>query len=157
VPSTPGEPRPDGEHQRRASSFGAVAGAYAEHRPDYAGAAVDWVLAPAGDRRPVQVIDIGAGTGRLTAVLARHGAAVTAVEPDPAMLAELRRILPEVPALTGRAYDDAAAWVAGLDRASDGLGSRTVTVRAYLGSQPETAAGEFTVPLVTAVLRAVRD
>jgi hypothetical protein len=29
-------------------------------------------------------------------------------------------------------------------------------VRSYLGSRPETAAGEFTVPLVTAAIRARR-
>lgn len=29
-------------------------------------------------------------------------------------------------------------------------------VRDYLASRPETAAGEFTVPLVTAVVRTIR-
>jgi SAM-dependent methyltransferase len=84
--------------RRHASSFGAAAAAYAEHRPDYAQAAVRWALDPAQ-----RVLDLGAGTGKLTATLRAVGAEVTAVEPDPAMLAELRRALPEVPALSGRA------------------------------------------------------
>lgn len=255
--------------QRRASSFGAVAAAYAEHRPGYAAGAVDWVLAPVHDRRPVRVVDLGAGTGKLTAALAWPGAVVTAVEPDPAMLAELRRLLPGVRTRAGRAEDiplpdgsadvvvagqaahwfdmgralpeiarvlapggvlaglwnatddESTGWVAGLDRASHGLADVTLSrwraqvgsaplvrlaanqpgsfsapeigefrhgqrrtadsftatlathsavlvmeeserdqllgeVRDYLASRPEIGAGEFTVPLVTAVVRVIR-
>jgi SAM-dependent methyltransferase len=82
------------------SSFGAAAVAYAEHRPDYALAAVRWALEPAPGRR---VLDLGAGTGKLTGTLVALGADVVAVEPDPAMLAELRRALPAVRALSGGA------------------------------------------------------
>ena len=82
------------------SSFGAAATAYAEHRPDYAQAAVRWALEPAPGPR---VLDLGAGTGKLTATLVALGAEVIAVEPDPAMLAELRRALPAVRALPGSA------------------------------------------------------
>ncbi|MFH8979569.1 class I SAM-dependent methyltransferase [Streptomyces varsoviensis] len=83
-----------------ASSFGAVAVEYAAHRPDYARAAVGWAVERAPGRR---VLDLGAGTGKLTAALAALDADVTAVEPDPAMLAELRRSLPAVRALAGSA------------------------------------------------------
>ena len=51
------------------------------------------------------MLDLAAGTGKLTATLAGLGAEVTAVEPDPAMLAELRRRLPSVRALPGRAEE----------------------------------------------------
>ena len=85
---------------RRASSFGAAASAYAEHRPDYAHDAVRWALTRAPGPR---VLDLGAGTGKLTAALVALGADVVAVEPDPDMLAELRRGLPGVRALDGRA------------------------------------------------------
>jgi SAM-dependent methyltransferase len=88
------------------SSFGAAAAAYAEHRPDYAEAAVEWVLgslAPVRSRRPLRVVDLGAGTGKLTTVLARTGADVTAVEPDRDMLGQLRRELPAVRAVSGSA------------------------------------------------------
>ncbi|MBV8217922.1 MAG: class I SAM-dependent methyltransferase, partial [Solirubrobacterales bacterium] len=82
------------------SSFGAAAAAYAEHRPNYAQAAVCWALEPAPGPR---VLDLGAGTGKLTATLLALGADVVAVEPDAAMLGELRRALPAVRALTGSA------------------------------------------------------
>jgi SAM-dependent methyltransferase len=82
------------------SSFGAAATAYAEHRPDYAEAAVRWALGRAPGSR---VLDLGAGTGKLTATLSSLGAEVIAVEPDPAMLTELRRALPTVHALPGTA------------------------------------------------------
>ncbi|MFG1793707.1 class I SAM-dependent methyltransferase [Nocardia sp. NPDC049149] len=85
---------------RLASSFGAAAPAYAEHRPDYAPEAVRWALAPAPGLR---VLDLGAGTGKLTGTLVALGAEVNAVEPDPAMLAELRRAWPAVRALPGSA------------------------------------------------------
>ena len=90
----------DGVRRRHASSFGGAAAAYAEHRPGYAPAAVRWALSPAPGRR---VLDLGAGTGKLTCALVALGVSVTAVEPDPAMLAELRKALPSVRALEGAA------------------------------------------------------
>ena len=92
------------EWARRGASFGAVAEAYAKHRPDYPERAVRWCLAPAGrDVAALRVLDLGAGTGKLTAALAGLGADVTAVDPDAAMLAQLRRQLPSARALAGRA------------------------------------------------------
>ncbi|WP_432018100.1 class I SAM-dependent methyltransferase [Streptomyces sp. 1222.5] len=88
------------ERQLYASSFGAVADAYAAHRPDYARAAVRWALEPAPGPR---VLDLGAGTGKLTATLVVLGAEVIAVEPDTGMRTELRRSLPGVRALPGSA------------------------------------------------------
>ena len=105
----------DDEHARRAASFGAAARAYAEHRPDYPPTAIRWALAPAAGlgRHPVRILDLGAGTGKLTAQLAGLAldggkADVVAVEPDPHMLAELRsglrqRSLPTVTAVLGNA------------------------------------------------------
>jgi SAM-dependent methyltransferase len=254
------------ERLRHGSSFGAAAAAYAEHRPDYAQAAVRWTLEPAPGPR---VLDLGAGTGKLTATLVALSADVIAVEPDPAMLAELRGTLPTVRALPGRAeavplpdasvdavlagnamhwfdmdvagpeiarvlapggilaglwnvFDNRVDWVAGLERVSgraaigprDTLSSwraetadshlpnigpvaqfgapeqaefphgqrrtaeslvatfatkagllvmpepeRDATlgrIRAFLASRPETAHGEFTLPMLTGVLRVPR-
>lgn len=102
--------QPDDEQARRAASFGAVAGAYAEHRPDYPAAAIEWALGRLGQQpgRPARLLDLGAGTGKLTATLTHlvtggFPATVIAVEPDEDMLAELRRRLPSVIALQGRA------------------------------------------------------
>jgi SAM-dependent methyltransferase len=254
------------ERLRRGSSFGAVAQAYAEYRPDYPEAAVRWALAPAGTEvSGLRVLDLGAGTGKLTAVLAELGAAVTAVEPDEAMLAELRRRHPGLPALHGSAEaiplpdasvdavlcgqsmhwfnmdravpeiarvlvpggsltgmwnadDDRVEWVDGMQSVAGGAASpslarhraeavhfgvhqfgttffgpvergefihgqvytaeslvaliathsqvvimpdeersaRLTGIRSYLATRPETASGEFTLPMVTAVVRSVR-
>jgi 16S rRNA A1518/A1519 N6-dimethyltransferase RsmA/KsgA/DIM1 with predicted DNA glycosylase/AP lyase activity len=51
---------------------------------------VGWALEPAPGPR---VLDLGAGTGKLTTTLVALGAEVIAVEPDPAMPTELRRAL----------------------------------------------------------------
>ncbi|PRY59824.1 class I SAM-dependent methyltransferase [Glycomyces artemisiae] len=88
------------ERARHRSSFGGAAAAYAEHRPDYAKAAVRWALHAAPGPR---VLDLGAGTGKLAAVLAAAGVDVVAVEPDESMLAQLRHDLPEVRAHRGSA------------------------------------------------------
>lgn len=93
------------ERLRHGSSFGAAAAAYAEHRPDYAETAVRWALEPVWSRQPLRVIDLGAGTGKLTATLVRLGVDVTAVEPDPNMLAELRRELTSVRSVSGHAEE----------------------------------------------------
>jgi SAM-dependent methyltransferase len=93
----------NGERLRHGSSFGGAAAAYAEHRPDYAEAAVRWVLEPVWSRQLLRVVDLGAGTGKLTATLAQLGVDVTAVEPDQNMLAELRRELPSVRSIPGSA------------------------------------------------------
>jgi ubiquinone/menaquinone biosynthesis C-methylase UbiE len=87
---------------RRASSFGAGAAAYAEQRPGYPEAAVRWALAgaPGG-----HVLDLAAGTGKLTGLLVAQADELVAVEPDPGMLAELRRRLPGVDARQGSAED----------------------------------------------------
>ncbi|MEU0504000.1 class I SAM-dependent methyltransferase [Nocardia sp. NPDC005998] len=88
---------------QRASSFGTQAAVYAEHRPDYPAAGIRWALAPIGDRQAPVVLDLGAGTGKLTEGLLAVGAEVIAVEPDDAMRAELIARFPNVTALSGAA------------------------------------------------------
>jgi SAM-dependent methyltransferase len=69
----------------QATSFGDAAAAYQRGRPPYPASAVDW-LVPADAHR---VLDLGAGTGKLTRLLVERGFEVTAVEP----LAEMREQL----------------------------------------------------------------
>lgn len=69
-----------------ATSFGGVAGAYKRARPEYPADAVRWL---AGDV-PADVVDLGAGTGKLTRGLVALGHRVTAVEPLTEMLEQLR-------------------------------------------------------------------
>jgi SAM-dependent methyltransferase len=82
-------------------SFGEEAAAYERGRPTYPPEAINWLL-PSG---AVDVLDLGAGTGKLTVRLAERGLSVVAVDPIPEMLEVLSSSLPEVPALLGTAED----------------------------------------------------
>lgn len=75
----------DADRQRLAATFDSVADLYERARPGYAPEAVQWLL-PATVHR---VLDLGAGTGKLTAALVSRGLDVVAVEPSPAMRAHL--------------------------------------------------------------------
>lgn len=88
-------------HRDRASSFEHGAAQYASTRPGYPTDAVDW-LVPAGARR---VLDLAAGTGKLTVSLVARGLDVVAVEPSESMRAHLATDVPAAHALTGTAED----------------------------------------------------
>ncbi|GAA3820672.1 class I SAM-dependent methyltransferase [Nocardioides panacisoli] len=70
-----------------ALSFGSVVDAYERGRPGYPIEAVRWLT---GDQ-PLSVLELGAGTGKLTRALVELGHDVHATEPDPAMLDRLAR------------------------------------------------------------------
>jgi SAM-dependent methyltransferase len=91
----------DAPRAERAASFGAAAALYEQARPSYPEEAVDWLLPPGTGR----VLDLGAGTGKLTRQLLAKGWDVVAVEPSDGMRQQLRRSLPSVPALKGTAED----------------------------------------------------
>jgi SAM-dependent methyltransferase len=76
------------ERAQRALSFGQVAELYDRWRPGYPDALYADVLEGGPG---YHVLEAGAGTGRATLELARRGASVVAVEPDPAMAAIARR------------------------------------------------------------------
>ncbi len=89
----------------RALSFGTVAAAYERYRPGYPDLLVEEVLTYAG--RPVgAALEIGAGTGKATRTFAARGIVVTATDPDPAMLEELRRHVPATVSTTLGAFED---------------------------------------------------
>ncbi len=75
-----------------ARSFGSVAEAYDRGRPSYPREAAVWLVGA----EPVTVLELGAGTGKLTAELVALGHDVHATDPDPEMLGLLGRHLPEV-------------------------------------------------------------
>ena len=79
-----------------AESFRAGADRYDEHRPSYPLDTVRWLLGDARD-----VLDLGAGTGKLTAELVRLGASVTAVDPSADMLRVLHERMPDVATRVG--------------------------------------------------------
>jgi SAM-dependent methyltransferase len=89
----------------RALSFGAVAAAYERFRPGYPAELFDTVMTYA--RRPIRsALEIGAGTGKATRLFAQGGVAVTATEPDAAMLAELRTHVPTTVKTVQAALED---------------------------------------------------
>jgi SAM-dependent methyltransferase len=83
-------------NETAAIGFARSAEAYEEGRPGYPAAALE----PLGAAPGMTVLDLAAGTGKLTRPLAASGASVIAVEP----VAEMRAALPEeVEALDGTA------------------------------------------------------
>jgi len=89
----------------RALSFGVMAQAYERFRPGYPEELFDMVTAYAA--RPVRTaLEIGAGTGKATRLFAGRGVAVTATEPDEAMLTELRKHVPSHVRTVRAAFED---------------------------------------------------
>jgi SAM-dependent methyltransferase len=84
-----------------ARSFELAAEEYERTRPDYPDAVLEAVPLPTEST----VLDVGAGTGKLTRVLARRYARVIAVEPLDGMRTILERVVPDAEALAGRAED----------------------------------------------------
>ncbi len=83
----------------RSRSFGPHAAEYEKWRPTYPLGAVRWIMPPG----PGQVLDVGAGTGKLSRVAHMAGAAVTSIEADPDMLDMLQLTCPWSTALLGTA------------------------------------------------------
>jgi ubiquinone/menaquinone biosynthesis C-methylase UbiE len=86
-----------------ARSFELVADVYERARPEYPPEAVAWIAEQLVLRAGRTVLDLGAGTGKLTRALVTTGADVIAVEPGEAMLAQLVRAVPAAKALHGAA------------------------------------------------------
>ena len=93
---------------RRELSFDGVVDEYERTRPTYPAALLDALPLDAD----ASVLDLGAGTGKLTRILARRYRDVTAVEPLANMRAMLEHVVPGVTALAGSAeripLDDAS-------------------------------------------------
>ncbi len=81
-------------HGRR---FGEAAGAYERGRPDYPAGIVDWLL----EGHPRRMVELGAGTGKLTRALVGRVGSLVAVEPDAGMRAAFAQVLPDVDVLPG--------------------------------------------------------
>jgi SAM-dependent methyltransferase len=109
MPAFPPETvRPDGPRDDRgmrgeAKSFSTVAPEYERGRPAYPPEAVGWIAEKAGLGPGRVVVDLAAGTGKLTRELVRSGAHVVAVEPLAPMLAQLTALMPQVEAVVGTA------------------------------------------------------
>ncbi|MFD4654603.1 class I SAM-dependent methyltransferase [Kitasatospora sp. NPDC058444] len=93
-------------YREAAASFGGVAAEYEQGRPGYPGELFDalerlWGRGLDGAR----VLDVGAGTGIATRLLAARGADVVAVEPSPGMAARFLLSSPALPLVRGTGDD----------------------------------------------------
>jgi SAM-dependent methyltransferase len=86
-------------------SFELVADVYERARPEYPPEAVAWIADRLDLREGRTVLDLGAGTGKLTRALLTTGARVIAVEPGDEMRARLERAAPGAEALRGAAEE----------------------------------------------------
>jgi SAM-dependent methyltransferase len=111
-------------------SFGNVAEHYDRARPTYPADAVAWAVGP--DAR--KVLDLGAGTGKLTRVALNLGLDVVAVEPDPGMRAQLDAATNGLTALAGSAEEIPLA---------DGCVDAVIVGQAYHWFTPEKALPEI--------------
>lgn len=101
-----------GVHDVAESGFGAGADDYERGRPSYADDVVAWLVDRLGIDAGKRVVDLAAGTGKLTRLLVPTGAEVIAVEPVDAMRQKLAATAPGAVSLDGTAeslpFDDAS-------------------------------------------------
>jgi SAM-dependent methyltransferase len=83
-------------------AFGRTAHEYELGRPGWPEELLDQVVAELALSASAEVLDLGAGTGKLTRALVPRFARVVAVEPDDAMRAVLEEVVPGAEALAGR-------------------------------------------------------
>jgi ubiquinone/menaquinone biosynthesis C-methylase UbiE len=88
---------------RVARTFDRTAELYERARPGWRVEAVDYVVRELGLHRGATVLDLGAGTGKLTRVLVERFDRVVAVEPLDGMRTVLESLAPRAEALAGEA------------------------------------------------------
>jgi ubiquinone/menaquinone biosynthesis C-methylase UbiE len=86
-----------------AHAFDRAAEAYERARPTYPPEAIDWIIEAVGLRSGDPVVDLAAGTGKLTRLLVERGLDVVAVEPVAGMRAVLAQRVPQARAVDGTA------------------------------------------------------
>jgi ubiquinone/menaquinone biosynthesis C-methylase UbiE len=89
------------DRQTRALSFGSVASDYDRFRPSPPPQALDLLIPPSAQA----ILDLAAGTGAVTRVLAGRAPSIVAVEPDERMRAVLSASCPAATVLAGRGED----------------------------------------------------
>jgi SAM-dependent methyltransferase len=92
-------------HPTAARGFSRAAASYSRGRPDFPPEARDWLQTDLGLGAGKTALELGAGTGKFTRLLAATGASIVAVEPVAAMLERLAADFPDVTALRGDAQN----------------------------------------------------
>lgn len=118
-------------HSWAEGGFGRAAEAYERGRPEYPAAAVDFLAARFGLGPGSLVVDLGAGTGKLSRQLAATGAGIVAVEP----VSGMRALIP-----TGiEAVDGTAEAIPCEDGAADAV----TCAQAFHWFEPDAALTEI--------------
>jgi SAM-dependent methyltransferase len=125
---------PEPLHDYVSRGFAATTELYERIRPEYPDAAVDILVRELGIARGRIVVDVGAGTGKLTRALARTGATLIAVEP----LGEMRERLAESVPLAVP-FDGSAERMALRDGSADAI----TVAQAFHWFDGERALAEF--------------
>jgi SAM-dependent methyltransferase len=123
----------------RARSFSTAAAVYERARPPFPEAAVDWLCEHLGITSSTRVLDLAAGTGRLTRPLLERTRDVVAVEPVAEMRERLQASLPAVEVLDGTAEE--------IPLATASVGA-VVVAQAFHWFEPEPALSEIARVLV---------
>ncbi|WP_046166609.1 class I SAM-dependent methyltransferase [Chromobacterium vaccinii] len=95
----------DTSHGQAKTGFAREAQAYERGRPEYAPELADWLRRELGLRPDSAALDLGAGTGKFTRLLAMVAGEAAAVEPVDEMRAQLQARLPGLLALKGAAEE----------------------------------------------------
>lgn len=90
-------------HEVAERGFGAEAETYERSRPTYPPDAVAWLAEHLGIGPGAIVVDLAAGTGKLTRLLVPAGSSLVAVEPVGGMRETLRSVVAGVPVVAGAA------------------------------------------------------
>ncbi|WP_437924366.1 class I SAM-dependent methyltransferase [Sorangium sp. So ce291] len=88
-------------HRLAAQGYATAADAYEKGRPDYPRAAIELLLDSLRIDAASTVLDLGAGTGKLTRLLAPTGARLLALEPVEGMRRKLGQMVPSAALLDG--------------------------------------------------------
>jgi SAM-dependent methyltransferase len=90
-------------HHSAEQGFSSAATVYAKGRPEYPPELMTWLVRHFGIKHGTLALDIGAGTGKFTKLLASTGVEVAALEPVAEMRQELSKTLPDITVTGGTA------------------------------------------------------
>jgi ubiquinone/menaquinone biosynthesis C-methylase UbiE len=124
----------DQVHPAAAEGFAVASDAYERARPDYPRAAVEFLADRLELRTGRRLLDLAAGTGKLTRQLLETGVEIVAVEPVGPMRAHLSALLPSV---------DVRPGVAEQIPLADGSVDAVTVAQAFHWFRAEAALGEI--------------